>query len=462
MWNPDQEKEDDGGNCKTTHLPTSPRNRLIYFTGNECPNKVRSIIDHLLKVDQRVNEPVGMDASSAEQPPAKKAKRTYKARVLAASPQEVSQQLGVEFPVAQNRASGHRTLFTRFSEDLTTIGYIQWVSTSPTRNLIVMNDYCPTTGDLLPQKFVLLDTEEGDLNLGAKCSCTNYKQLETCVGVELQLDEEVFLAINPGNNRSTSCMHCRYYGQYLKGTLDQINIDSSNLSHVQQKVYDSISTMGDPVLILGGLNPHSTTKLCVEGAEEEDDYAMVNVTWTGQGYMSRCLEGLCQATLINSKKLPRKAKPLGPNFCSHLRTLHSNLDVLGDMLSTALEGPDEGEEDENGELFPPASNLQDQDEGLRDLPVDVHFDVQKGMWLSQSRSQHKPCGPSDELLITSAMTRHQYVRRDNFQSDGCYPGPDLKPNLKETCPCGAPFGDLQVDIRPKIFTRNVRMHSGSY
>ncbi len=186
------------GILKCCYPSTSPRNKLMFFIMNwaddEKDMKLNTILSFLLDYDTKqpnlefllTGSPTDLPEDAEPSCPLPPKKRKTKAQL--ASTNSLCQNLGVTLPPVVNRADQDRTMYQRFCEETATEGTIIWRKHTIEYDVIIMNDYSPTTGDFLPSAFVHLTAlAEDEL---VKCTCSIYEQLCSSVpSVEVETSD---------------------------------------------------------------------------------------------------------------------------------------------------------------------------------------------------------------------------------------------------------------------------------
>ena len=450
------------GSGRPTKYPASPRNKLMYFMlypGH--PDRLMECIIFSVKHDRdeehsvlpptstpgpKRSTSVG-DSSSKGQPAAKK--RRYATRVIGGTPQDLLPDAapecgGPKDPVES--CAPARTYFTSFSEQLTTSGLIQWRKHSSEEDVIVMSDYSSTSGKLQPLDFVHVTvTFGGPDTVYVKCTCRIYQYMQGAAlkRIRLLANEHAIL------DEKFTCMHCRFYREFLLPIQDKIHSQDSTVHGLALKVKQSLGISNPPVVLLGDSFPNSTTKLSVSGVP---DFSLVHIHFTPNGCFAKCQSGLCQTLHHSRKKVPKGISFEDLNsqggLCSHLKTLFENIDVLHQIFPSFFQSADDalGDTDQDWQPDPPAQeeiNLDDLE--CRDFDSGfISFNVNEGVWECKSFSQYKPTEERfDPGLVKATFQRLSCLQGELV--DGMYKGPELSTSpfhsdgeLK-TCPCGSTY-----------------------
>ncbi len=472
LFFPDMETNDDGS-IKAKYLPASPRNLLMFFHLNESTRLFPTIIS-LLRYDREEIEtlvfvPEGREddgEKECRQPPVKR--RRYTPRVISAQAQDLLE--GMPEGVV-NRAACDRSRFTRFCEELTAHGTIQWRKHSMEEDVLIMSDYCESTGKLKSLDYVHITAshhEPGTLLI--KCDCKVYKFMQSTALKKLHLS----LHENSVLDENFTCMHCKFYKQHLHAVRAEIHSQNTG-SQLHTKVQQTLGLLNDPVVLLGQAYTNATTKLSVVGQET---CQQVNINFTPKGCFVRCQSGMCQSIHDKGRKIPKNLSlehliknSLG---CDHLHTLYANAEklreyfpqyFLGERASDEEDAEDAASEPDNNN--PPGVEINQDDLEIKDSDSGaVYFDVGNSEWMSTSFSHHKPCEDRfDPHLAQKTAHRASFIPGE-LLSNQCWKGPVLKAVAKrpdgtyKDCICGQVWSDeLAPAVRyAKVFTRQVRLH----
>ena len=239
----------------------------------------------------------------------------------------------------QNCTDTNRSLYTLFTEQMLTLGEVTWCHHSNTQDVVILNEYDPSTGTLYPSSYVhVTSTSEHssrDDNV-IQCSCQMYNIMQSAVISQIPYqDQNENMVLD---HTSLTCMHCRFYKDYLHTFRHDLqNISES--TELSRKVKYSCDKLNNPVVALSTACQSSTTKFSVAS---EDTYSIVHVTFipTGACYAS-CKNGDCCARMLNKKKVPKKISiDQTQDICGHIHTLYANLEVLKQMFPIYFSMPE--------------------------------------------------------------------------------------------------------------------------
>jgi hypothetical protein len=452
------------------HLPSSPRNQIMYFAYNKSKassDRLTSTINHLLKYDRKEVDsllPLETDEPQFSQP----AKcRRCRSKMINVTSESFLEHVGVE--QVTNYAPEYRDIYTCFCEELTVDGTIQWRKHTPEEEVVVMSAYSPSTGKMLPLSYVQITASRNDEStLMVKCTCLTYEKIK-CAGLKgIYLEESEDAVLNCGH---LTCMHCRFYKNKLDNCIDAMK-DMNTTSNVLTKVQQSLAQMGNPIVLLGDdAAMNTTTKVSVIG--KDDTLSLVHITFRLGACFYHCQNGVCQAKMLNKKKVAKITSVYSDgNVCCHLQTLEGNQEFITELFPDYFNG-----NEENSDTQVPTDNadnvLNRADALLRTIDHKVKFDVDTGKWTSESASKHKPMEQFDLDLVNNTLDRMSFIRRDNAAANGCFTGPDLIPSpfmkngTPKPCNCGAAYANddhpdgiqpHSIHLSAKIYTRNVSLH----
>ena len=401
LWCPD-EAESVGGAPTLKYIPTSPRNRLMYFVLSGHADSLRDNIMKLIKSDRGLEsllpekqpEMMPPEGGDVEQQPPPKKKRRQAVRLLRVDRDEMIWELGVDSTELSTEGKKKRQ-YLNYREQLITDGLIQWREHDGDQDVVVMSNYDSSNGRLLPSSYVHVTCMYGEREAYIKCTCSCYSMLQSTALTKVSLipGEE------PCLHDSLTCMHSRFFKECLIDSWTSIPeaAQGGKCTLIQQKILDSWENMYEDVNLLGNVVLNGATKFSVKG---EDSFAIVNLTFRQGMCWARCTEGLCNAELEANKKIPRylreeeKSKKKG---CSHIKTLLANFDKLKTVFPEYFQELGEQE----AESVPPAFDIpleNTEDVNLNKQPTG-NFDVESGLWTFPAKSKHKPNSMTSPITI---------------------------------------------------------------
>jgi hypothetical protein len=399
LWSPSEE-ESSCGLTVSKYIPTSPRNRVMFFMGSGHDATLEETIVKLYDIDlgdkpvlpipsvQRMEDIV----DEVVEPVRKK--RKHAARLLRMDRVQLSVELGVDLNSVLNSKTPPQKLYLQFCEQLITDGVIQWRHHDEDHDIVVLSDYDSSTGLLLPNSFVhvqRLPSETGELMM--KCSCKSYEVVEKAVLHQESLlpGEEAVLAEN------LTCMHCRFFKDKLVGSFEII-ASGGNMPFLHQKIMDSQGDVEEPVYLLGNVVWHGATKFSVRGSDRDAlSFAIVHISFRQQKCCIRCLDGWCSAKASNKSKVPRcmQLDESSDKQCCHLKTMAQHWDAVKVHFPEYFEveegedgGGDEDEDEEVQQEGPPQIDNLDDENITKNL--NGNFDMETGLWAYPSVSNHIP------------------------------------------------------------------------
>ena len=472
--------------AKGAPSPTSPRNILMHCLpflsiNDENPGSELKFMQNLLKLvkyDQEEEEsllansqqnlppPQPTDEIETDAPPAPK-KRKYTTRVIPANPEELFEGFASteeEVSDAVKSSVPHRTQFDLFCEKLHTDGLIQWRKHDDDVDVVVMNDYSSTSGELKPLDFVHVTATKTDSSqVQVKCTCSIYKSMQG-KALEKAHMENSSDTVLPSH---FTCMHCRFYSSFLLPVQASLLTEDS-VSKLHDKVKETLKNMNNPIVLLGVASQNTTTKFSVLG---EESLALVHVHFLNSGCFVRCLEGLCSAKYTIKKRvpcgIPLKDLPQG-QVCPHLQAVLFYTNILEETFPLYFKNNDptlDTEQAEQTDEVPTLDVINNDDIEVRDFdPGTISFDIHEGKWKVKSHSNYQPRAHRyDPALVTSTQQRLQHCQGE-VNSKGCYKGPDLFP-IKPACvECGEQFSETSdAAFRTvSVYSRNVSYNRPFY
>ena len=280
---------------KLKYIPGSPRNRLMYYCYTDEPRALKSSIAQLLKHDSHDESINDDNLDNVHQQTSKH--RRYTTHILKVSPEKNCDNMGVPFNTIKNSTDKNRNLYSTFSQQLITDGIIQWCKQTEDEDVDIMSNYSHSTGNLLPLSYVHVTSITSDRSSGEtllKCTYYIYNTIQCAglSGIDLSQVEDVVL------DESMTCMHCRFYRQYLSNYRHNLHSITSS-SIIDRKVKSSLTHLNNPVNLIGIAAQHSTTKVSVV---HDDMIAMLHINFN----QSNCCNVKCQNGECNGKTSKQK------------------------------------------------------------------------------------------------------------------------------------------------------------
>ena len=156
LYNPDA-KENVNGDMICKYIPTSPRNRLMYFlvVGHV---QLLTLIKYLQICDSQTHTH-GLQEDIADEiesfPPAPK-KCKQGPRIVSVTARSIVEEVGADLNNVLNSADSNCTIYKIFKEQLVTEGIIWWYYHDDTTDVCIMNDVNTSTGFMMPNSFVYI------------------------------------------------------------------------------------------------------------------------------------------------------------------------------------------------------------------------------------------------------------------------------------------------------------------
>ena len=438
LYHPGIQRTNKTGGYYCQQIPTSPRNQLMYFCLGNNSERFHSTVRHLLDYDRKGEQGREPIVSLPDPPvdegeptePARKKRKTA-ARVLSVSPQTLFDTMNQNFQDVLNSGNLDTTLFMKFHRQLSgTDGTILWRKHSEESDVVIMSDYSLTTGVLLPQEFVHVTAFSDEGCLYTQCTCKAYDRMHNIASLGEDLAEGEVSALSP----NSTCMHCRFYQEYLQGAFGG-NLEEN--THLFSKFSSTLDQMANPLVLLGEANP-SVSKFSVFG---DGTYSVISVLLNPNGTrQAGCSQGTCSNNLKNKKTIPKTVSldQLEHHVCCHLNTFFANFEFVRECL------PFLGEEEDQGDSnsVSPAVEVNSQDAGILGCnpTTNVYFCQQTKLWQNHSTSKHKPRGEFDPHLVNCRRSRLTFPDFNQVLDGGFFTGPDLIPHCRtpdgEPRPCG--------------------------
>ena len=415
---------DENGSLIHQHIPTSPRNRLLYFISTGQDVQLYHLVKYLLWCEKEKDEQYTIDHDEDElsiQPPRKKHKQS--ARMVSVSRMAIFAEVGEDMETGLNKANSSRTIYTNFTEQLLADGIIKWRFHSETKDICVMNDYNPTTDLLMPQGFVHVTCTafHGDQML-IHCTCSIFNLIKRAAHQMVKLW--------PGEDAvpddSLTCMHCRFFKENLLDAYTKIQQQNTSLSTAMSMVHRSLQFINDEVLLVGNVIVPSCTKFSVKG---DDNYSLISVSFNNQKCFVTCIDGMCAAGLKNKRNISRdKTKGKQKKIqCSHLVTLYKHIDYIKAFFPNYFMCNDDQHQEinYNGDGNEDVNN-DDVNIGNK---VTGNFDVETGLWNFKALTTHKPKHTMDPRLILATQHCNTFIGQHSLdQETGLYGVHYLKPS----------------------------------
>ena len=188
-------------------------------------------------------------------------------------------------------------------------------------------------------------------------------------------------------------MHCRFFKDcLLKYRTNIPDITSSSI--VDTKVKNSFQLLNNPVVVIGTASENSTTKLSVL---HDSTPAMVHIYFNQpNSCFSKCQNGECAARLQNKKKILKTTSiQQSQHLCGHIQTLFANFEIVSGLFpdcfnESEINCPQNEHACFTSDNATSGINVEDQAVYRIFQQETYNFDVNTGLWMFDSRSDHKP------------------------------------------------------------------------
>ena len=376
---------------KLNHIPESPRNRLMYNSYTDESAALKSSVAQLLKLDKSEENAIDDDDCHQQENKSNKCRR-YATQVLKVLPETICDKMGMNLTTVKNSTERNRNLCSTFSQQLIIDGTIQWCKHSQCEDTVIMSDYSPSTGDLSPLSFfhdTCITSERTNDHVLVKCTYHIYNTIQCAglSGIDLCEGEDVALG------QSITCIHCRFFMDYLMKYRGNIHgITSSSI--IDRKVKMSLSSLNNPVVVIGVARQNTTTKLSVV---DEETVSMIHINFNeANSCFAKCQNGEYAVRLTNKKKIPKTVRiDQSTNLCGHIKTLLANFEIVSELFPEyfcSAEGSLNLDEEVSGINNLSANAINQDDDIIEALPHEHvgNFDFKTGCWKFSSRSMHRP------------------------------------------------------------------------
>ena len=391
--------ESDEESFKLKYIPKSPRNRLMYYLFSDChyPGALKKTVETLLKYDNEEENKRLSDVTGSEEFIQKpKKKRRYATRVLKLTAESLCNKLGIDLDDVNSSSESGSTLYGSFCQQLVTDGEIIWRQHNENQDTVIMSDYNPATGSLTPLSYVQVTSiwNQGETGIPLlKCTCHIYNSIQCAALKEVELAD----GENSVLHHSMTCMHCRFFKDYLKQYRYTLQ-DITTTTAVDSKVKSSLESINNPVVLLGKSAREFTTKLSVMSQES---LSMIHITFNhSNSCFANCQNGECSARLQNKKKIPKSVSiQQNEGLCEHINTLFANFEVVQKLFPDYFRTDENTEESEEDPLYLPTSIINSSDVHIQDTSEGTdYFNISTGLWEFGGKSTHKPKEMNDKKL----------------------------------------------------------------
>ncbi|XP_064627662.1 uncharacterized protein LOC135487619 isoform X2 [Lineus longissimus] len=407
-------------------LPSSPRNRYIYFEMKGQAIMRNSTLKHFFHpVSSQLPVP-NEELYFPDIVPLKKTRKITQ-RIVKITQQTLQHQLAVCAPTT---AILNFHPYLNFKLKLVELGAIFWRYHSPEEDCFILNEY-GEDGEIVPNSFCSV-TVEDDI---VRCSCDIYRIIATIANLDHDND------IIPDG---LLCMHCRFVKEEIKPHLnllleDSAGTDSSSTvsSAIQARINECKKHLNDPVVRLSA-PIFGTTKYSVRS---HYSCSIINVSSTG--IMVFCTNGACQASSKHKRSVKRLMElEEASTLCEHLATMNANQEVWAPQNAPSFE-----EEEEADVIDEPAGNPPVYEQVPDKPSKPANFNKITGKWDFGGYSVHKP-SVEEKDINAIRNTRARTAVHDGSErfhrntTTGCFEGLDLIPEIPDRrCKCGSAYTD---------------------
>ena len=159
LYDPDA-KENTEGYFISEHMPTSPRNWLMYFVLNEKTQELHQFVKFLIQRDSSVTSQEHIEEIPNPDPPPKK-KRKQSAHLVSVTQHAVFDEVGADLDTFLNQVNSECHIYEVFHEQIISEGEIRWRHHEDGKDIVLMTNYNRTTGYMMPENFVHVTCTRG-------------------------------------------------------------------------------------------------------------------------------------------------------------------------------------------------------------------------------------------------------------------------------------------------------------
>lgn len=341
-----------------SHLPSSHRNRFIYFVANARSDDLAVLLRYVFSRPSLYEEL----PESLEVPRKRVRQSTH--RVVKITREKL---LGC---LPANTSCLRLKTYEHFRSKLIEVGTILWRLHTPSKEYFIMSSYSDH-GEIVPNSFaeVVYSHQDGVVS----CSCDTYRVISSVAQQDDRSDELVL-------PEGILCMHCRFLKEEILPRIPELVEDNlAAISSLHQRLYDSKRHMNDPVVKLTS---------CAEGTQKYsvrprtgDSCSIINVS--SSGLMVFCTRGVCQASSKHKRSVKRLLELTeAASLCEHLATMLANKDAWRpNNQAEAVED----DTDSDGELDAASAVLDDE------LPRAQVFPGPSCNWIFPLESWYRKC-----------------------------------------------------------------------
>ncbi|XP_072030816.1 uncharacterized protein [Amphiura filiformis] len=302
-----------------------------------------------------------------------------------------------------------QTLFIKFVHHLLSEGCLQWRIHSEDIDVIAMNDVNLDSASFKKNQFVHV----------YRSKCSQQNQVSYFCNCQMQ---SLVTAINQDN----TCFHIRFLNKYVDPLYDMLFDSPSRIhqTHLNVKIQGSLQSLNIPVFRLDRDSAfHKFSVL-------SHDLKSCSVVNFNRNIFS-CLSGKCKTSPSGHS---RKIKDIDSDaVCEHLKNIHQNREQWQCLCHATDDDDDSGELD--GIPQDVVHLICDNLDPGTDLNKE-NFDPSTGLWVFPSISKHVPRNRHDPVFLRSKLSRLRASLSDNK----CM---EVSPNLDKAmvCKCGKLYYD---------------------
>ena len=124
------------------NIPTSPRNRLMYYINMEASNAPALLVKRYLAVDNKeLESEITAEHVEPKEPVIRKKRRKHQQRIVSVTLKDLSKSCGEDLDAILNSAQQKRKLYERFKEQLVLEGSIKWRHHDATKDICILTNY---------------------------------------------------------------------------------------------------------------------------------------------------------------------------------------------------------------------------------------------------------------------------------------------------------------------------------
>lgn len=315
-------------------LPSSARNRFIYFVVNRRSSDVRRTLRHIF------SGPTDVSYQSVDPTAAPVRTRQYAHRVVKVTPQTLAES-AQHVPTSSSMTLVHSGMYKSFKQKVVEGGTLYWRIHDQDQDLLAISAYSSDTGELLPQSFEHVQRLVDGNEVLYVCTCPTYGMILSMGSEALNADDVL--------SEDVTCMHCRFIREEIEPYVEDLfnNAADNNASRIRQKLVEAKVSIGTGVVQLN--KGPCTLKFSVR-SRETSTCSLVHLS---DGFLA-CQSGECQALGLKHRRSTNRLLSLeeAASVCPHLDAMLANKEVWAGTM------------DENAPVEGPAESHNADDEGI--------------------------------------------------------------------------------------------------